>query len=116
MDRRMYSRVNLKHPLPCKCRIGQDEYMDSYVVNVSIMGLMLEVPDLHDKLTLECCQRVSLEEGGTENGGLFPGLVGTLSWVYKTYIGIEFDHAIKSSSRELRDWLRDRDLLCEEAS
>lgn len=116
MDRRMYSRINLKHPLPCTCRIGQDEPLSAYVVNVSIMGLLLEVPDLKERLMLECCQRVSVDEGSADNDSLFPGLVGTLNWVYKNYIGVEFDHALKSSNKELRAWLRENDQLCEEAS
>lgn len=116
MDRRMYNRVNLKHPLPCTCRIGQGDPLDAYLVNVSLMGVMLEIPDLKERLMIECCQRVEVDEKSAENGNLFPGLAGTLNWVYKNYIGIKVDHAIKSSNKELRDWLRDNDQLCEEAS
>jgi len=80
------------------------------------MGIMLEVPDLQDKLTMESCQRIAVDEYGMENGSLFSGFIGTTNWVYKTYVGVCFEHPIKGSNKELRSWLRDNDQLCEEAS
>lgn len=116
MDRRLYTRMTLRHPIPCSCQIGQEEPLDAQVVNVSIMGIMLEVPGLKDRLTIECCQRAVVQEDAQENGHLFSGINGTLNWVYKSYVGIGFDHPIKSSNMELRTWLGENGQLCEEAS
>jgi len=80
------------------------------------MGIMVEVPALKDKLLIECCQRVAVGECDNEDGCLFSGMVGTMNWLYKTYVGIGFEHPIKGSKQELRAWLGEHDQLCEEAS
>lgn len=116
MDRRMYTRVTLRHPIPCTCQVGQDEPMQASVVNVSTMGIMIEVPDIKDKLTIDCCQSITVGECDMEGGCLFAGMVGITNWLYKNYIGIGFEHPIKGSNKELRAWLKELGQLCEEAS
>lgn len=116
MDRRMYTRITLKHPISCTCRVGQGELLRASVVNVSTMGIMIEVAELKDELMIDCCQRIVVDECDIESGCLFSGMVGTINWLYKKYIGIGFEHPIKSSNKELRTWMRELGQLCEEAS
>ncbi|MBI9080218.1 MAG: hypothetical protein JEY79_10835 [Pseudodesulfovibrio sp.] len=115
MDRRMYSRNSLINPIPCLCQIGQDEPVLGYVKNVSMMGVMVELPDIKERLMVECCQCVVFTECESESGCLFSGMVGTLNWLYKNFAGISFKQPIKDSNNELRAWLEEHGHLFERA-
>jgi len=108
--------MDLREPIACTCRIGDDKPLHGFIKNVGVMGVLIELPDLTGKLTMECCQRVSLEQNSKENGNLFSGMVGTLNWVYKDCIGVGFDSPIRATHGELMEWLEEQAVLCEETT
>lgn len=113
MERRMYSRVNLKEPIACLCRVEDGEDLQGFIKNVGLMGVMIEVPNLSDRLTMECCQHVLIEETDNENEQMFSGMTGLLNWIYKDYIGIGFDLPIRPNQEDLLDWLNEHGQLGE---
>ncbi len=113
MERRKYSRRNLKTPIPCMCRVGDGAPLHGFIRNVSLMGVMVEVPDVEDDFTVECRVPVFLDDVGRDNGYLFSSNVGVMSWVYKEYMGIAFAKSICSSEQQLSEWLIKYGQLCD---
>lgn len=101
----MFDRVLLKEPISCVCHIGVDGPMPGRVVNVGIMGVMVELPGMPEDLAMECCQLVVMDGDGRGSGHIFSGQKGTLNWVYKQYVGIGFDSRLWASHGELLRWL-----------
>lgn len=116
MERRKYSRVNLKEPVACLCRFEDGEVLQGVIKNVGLMGVMIEVPDLSDRLTMEDGQPVVIEEIDKENEQLLSGVTGMLNWIYKDYIGIGFELPLRSSQEDLLGWLIDHGQLGEDVA
>ncbi len=113
MDRRKYARKSLRDALTCMCRIGDEEPLHGFIRNVGIMGVMVEVPDLEDGLIFECGQAIGLERVCQENGCLIPDQSGTVTWLYREYVGVAFASPIRDSEEELFQWLADHGQLCD---
>lgn len=114
MERRKHARVNLKQPIACVCHLEDGEVLHGHVKNVGTMGVMIEVPDLEDRLIMDCCQHVHLEEVDVDDKHMFSGMTGMMNWTYKNYIGIGFDLPIRPTHEELLDWLKSFNQLGEE--
>lgn len=116
MERRKHARINLREPVACECHLEDGEVLQGNVKNVGMMGIMVEVPDLEDRLILDCCQHVHIEEVNSDQAQMFSGMTGTLNWTYKNYIGVGFDLPIRPSHDDLLDWLKSFNQLGEEVS
>lgn len=114
MERRLHARITLKEPIACTCRIGDEEPMSGFINNVGIMGVMVELPELSQKLTMECCQPIVIEVEENSDGSLFANLSGTVNWIYKAYIGVGLDRPIRETQQELMEWLEANEQYCEE--
>lgn len=112
MERRRHTRFTLKHPIPCMCIIGRGQPIRGFIKNISLRGVMLSIPDLEDGLMVEC-QRISVET--TDDNGCSLGLeaAGMMSWIYKKYIGVNFDSPLAPEEAILSHWLAETEQLCE---
>lgn len=112
MERRQYTRFTLKDPIPCMCAIGGGPPIKGFIHNISLRGVMLSIPDLENGLMAEC-QRISVET--TDGNGCALGMeaAGMMSWIYKEYIGVNFDTPLAPEEAILSHWLAETDQLCE---
>lgn len=109
-ERRKYPREELAAAMICAFE-AQAVSTFCLVKNVSVEGALLECPAVDESDPFEIGDAVRLRDIVPGSKALFDGTAGQVAWIYRRFIGLQFDEPIMDAPDALHQWLRAQELV-----